>query len=64
MTWYGTHVQENTRTILNEVGLSDGFWKESIDTTIYILNIGHIRVNNENTPYELWNGRLVRVKQI
>ena len=64
MTWYGTHVQENTRTMLNEVGLSDGFWKEAIDTAIYILNIGHIRVNNDKTPYELWNGRLVRVKQI
>ena len=57
-------MQQNTRTRLNEVGLSDGFWKEAIDTAIYILNIGHIRVNNDNTPYELWNGRLVRVKQI
>ena len=47
--------------MLNEVGLSDGFWKEAIGIAIYILNIGHIRVNNDKTPYELWNGRLVRV---
>ena len=49
--------------MLNEVGLSDGFWKEAIDTAIYILNIGHIRVNNDKTPYELWNGRLVHVNK-
>ena len=58
------HVQENTRTMLNEVGLSNGFCKEAIDIAIYILNTDHISVNNDKTPYELCNGRLVRVKQI
>jgi transposase InsO family protein len=33
-------VQENSRTMLNEAKLSDGYWREVVRTTIYILNKG------------------------
>jgi transposase InsO family protein len=48
-----TIVQEMARTMLNEAKLPDTFWREAINTTIYILNRAQIRVNSGNTPYEL-----------
>jgi hypothetical protein len=50
------------RKMLNEANLSDMFWREEINTTVYILNRGKIRVNNNKTPYELWKGRPTTVK--
>jgi hypothetical protein len=50
------------RTMLNEANLSDRFWREAVNTTVYILNRGKIRVNNNKTPYELWKGRPTIVK--
>ena len=55
-------VQEDERTMLKEAKLSDMFWREAINTTIYILNRGKIRANNNKTPYELWKGRPATVK--
>jgi hypothetical protein len=55
-------VQEATRTMLNEAKLSDRYWRESVSTTIYILNKGQIRVNSDKNPYELWFGRAPSVK--
>jgi hypothetical protein len=55
-------VQEMDRTMLNEAKLPDTFWREAINTTIYILNMAQIRVNNKKTLYELWKGRLAIVK--
>ena len=43
--------------MLNEEKLSDSFQREFVYTTIYILNRGQLRVNKDNTPYELWYGR-------
>ena len=51
-----------TRTMFNKSNLSDRFWKEAINTAIYILNRGKIRVNNNKTPYELWKGRKTMIK--
>ena len=48
--------------MLNEEGLSDGYWRESISTVVYILNRGQLRVNSKKTPYELWYGRIPSVK--
>jgi hypothetical protein len=50
------------RTMLNEAKLPNTFWREAVNTTIYILNRAQIRVNNNKTPYELWKGRLATVK--
>jgi transposase InsO family protein len=55
-------VQEAVRTMLNEAKLSDGYWREVVSTTIYILNRGQLRVNSDKTPYELWFGRAPLVK--
>ena len=55
-------VQEAARTMLNEAKLSYAFWKETIYTTIYILNRGQLRVNKDKNPYELWYGRPTSVK--
>jgi hypothetical protein len=48
--------------MLNEAKLSDGYWREPVSTTIYILNKGQLRINSNNTPYELWFGRAPSVK--
>jgi transposase InsO family protein len=56
------HVQAIARTMINEVGLSNNFWREAVYTTVYILNRGHIRINSDKTPYELWKGRPTSVK--
>jgi hypothetical protein len=45
------------RIMLNEAKLPGTFWRESINTTIYILNRAQIRVNNNKTPYDLWKGK-------
>jgi hypothetical protein len=50
------------RTMLNEANLSDKFWREAVNTIVYILNRGKNRVNNNKTPYELWKGRPVTIK--
>jgi hypothetical protein len=42
--------------MLNEAKLLDIFWREAVNTAIYILNIGKIRVNGDKKPYELWKG--------
>jgi hypothetical protein len=45
------------RTMLNTVKLSNKFWREAVNTAVYITNRGKIRVNNKKIPYELWKGR-------
>ena len=55
-------VQEATRTMLNEVKLSDSFWREVVYTVVYILNRGKLRVNKNKTPYELWYGIPASIK--
>jgi hypothetical protein len=57
-----TITQEMDRTMLNEAKLLDTFWRETINTTIYILNRAQIRVNNSKTPYELWKVRPTTIK--
>jgi len=34
--------------------LSGIFWEQEIHTVVHILNIGILRSNTDNTPYELW----------
>ena len=55
-------MQEASRTMLNEAKLSDAYWREALYTTIYILNRGQLRVNNDKTPHELWYGRPTSTK--
>ena len=48
--------------MLNEARLFDGYWREDVSTTVYILNRGQIMINNNKTPYDLWFGRAPSVK--
>lgn len=41
------------RAMLNEAKLEDKFWKEAIQTIVYIQNIKLIRCNSCRMPYEL-----------
>jgi hypothetical protein len=50
------------RTMLNKAKLPDTFWREVVSTTVYILNRAQIRLNNSDTPYELWKGRPTTIK--
>jgi transposase InsO family protein len=55
-------IQEIARTMLNESKLRNTFWREAINTIVYILNREQIRVKNNETPYELWKGRPDTIK--
>ena len=48
--------------MLNESKLSDSIWREAVYTTVYILDIGQLRVNKDKIPYEFWYGRPALVK--
>ena len=50
------------RTMLLAADLQPKFWREAVGSAFYTLNRTQIRPNNENTPYELWKGRLASVK--
>jgi hypothetical protein len=50
------------RTMLNEANISDRFCREAVNTAVYIMNRGKIRVNNNKIPYELWKGRPATIK--
>lgn len=54
-------VKEMARIVLQDVHLSNTYWKEATHTTIYILNRVQLRVNTKFTPYELWYGRPANV---
>jgi hypothetical protein len=48
--------------MLNEEKLFDGYWRDDVSTKVYISNKGHIRINSNKIPYELWFGRAPSVK--
>ena len=47
-------IREASRNMLNEAKIPNGYWRESIYTIVYVQNRGHLRVNGDNSPYELW----------
>ena len=55
-------VQEAARTMLNEAKLSDGYWRQAVNTTIHILNRVQVRISSNKAPYELWFGKNPLVK--
>jgi hypothetical protein len=48
--------------MLKHSKLSDIFLAHAVHTTVHILNRGMLRSNSDNTPYDLWKGRLTNVK--
>ena len=46
----------------NEEKLPRGYWREAIYIVVYIQNKGHLKMNRDKTPYELWFGRPNSVK--
>jgi transposase InsO family protein len=54
--------ERKNRIVKEAAKLSDGYWRETISTTIYILNKCQLRVNSDKSPYELWFGRAPSVK--
>ena len=48
--------------MLNEAKLSDGYWREAVNTTVHILNTGQLRINSNKTPYDLWFGITPSIK--
>ena len=39
-------IQESTRTMCNEAKLSDGYWREDVNTIVHILNRGNLSINS------------------
>ena len=45
-----------------ENDVSKTFWRESVNTTVYTMNIVQIRKGMNKTPYELWFGHTNSIK--
>ena len=50
------------RAMLDESGTPATFWGEAAFTVVTILNQANVRVNNTQTPHELWYGKTPTVK--
>ena len=50
------------RAMLDESETPVTFWREAAFTTVTILNHANVRVNNTQTPHELWYGKTPTVK--
>lgn len=48
--------------MLDEFGTLATFWGEAAFTAVTILNKTNVRVNNNQTPHELWYGKTPMVK--
>jgi len=55
-------VQQMARAILDESGTPETFWGEAAFAAITILNQANVRVNNTQTPHELWYGKTPTIK--
>ena len=43
---------EKARSMLNDVGLSQYYWEEVVDTTCYLLKVSTTSTLVDKTPYE------------
>jgi transposase InsO family protein len=57
-------VQQMARAMLDESGTPATFWGEAAFAAVVILNKTNVRVNNTQTPHELWYGETPSVKYI
>ena len=55
-------VQQMAHAMLDESGTLATFWGEVAFVAVTILNKTNIRVNNTQTPHELWYGKTPTVK--
>ena len=55
-------VQQMARAMLDESGTPATFWGEAAFAAVVILNKTNVRVNNTQTPHELWYGETPSVK--
>jgi len=55
-------VQQMARAMLNESGTPTTFWGEATLAAVVILNKTNVRVNNTQTPHEIWYGETPSVK--
>jgi len=47
--------------MLDEASVSNTFWGEETQTSVYLSNRVILRPNNEKNPYELWKGRPTKI---
>ena len=55
-------VQQMARAMLDESGTPATFWEEAAFAAVTILNQANVRVNNTQTPHELWYGKTPTIK--
>ena len=55
-------VQKMACAMLDKFGTPATFWGEVAFATVTILNQANVRVNNTQTPHELWYGKTPTVK--
>ena len=48
---------EKSRSMLNDVDLSQDYWEEVVDTTCYVMNRSSMMDLVDKTPYEAWAGK-------
>src|SRR5271168_1800069 len=57
-------VQQMARAMLDQSGTPANFWGEAAYAVVVILNKTNVRVNNNQTPHELWYGKTPSVKNL
>ena len=55
-------VQQMARAMLDEYGTPATFWGEAAFAAVTSFNQENVRVNNTQTPHELWYGKTPTVK--
>jgi len=55
-------VQKMAHAMLDEFGTPATFWGEAAVAVVTILNKTNVRVNNTQTPHEIWYGKTPMVK--
>lgn len=57
-------VMNAVRTMLDDSGLGKEFWAEAANLAVYLLNLTGTSAVTSSTPYELWTGEKVQVKDL
>ena len=57
-------IEDMACSMLKGRGLSNKFWAEAVNTTVYILNWSPTKVVPDRTPFEAWHDRKPVVSQL
>ena len=57
-------LMEKVRSMLSDVGLSQDYWEEEVDTSCYVVNRSSTSTLVNKTPYEAWDGKMTSLEHL